>query len=349
MRNWNKLAIGIGACFVLALAGCSKSTPSSTASTAAGSASTAAGGANGKIVLKLAHVQPQTHAFHKGSVKFAEALKRLSNDTMEVQVYPNGVMGNERDLLEALQIGSLDLTTVTSALTAKFDASYQAFSLPFLFKDYAQLFHTVDDKATDDRLAQSLEPKGILPLGYWIGGSRSYYGTSPINSMSDFHGKKVRTLEDPIYVETWKDLGGIPTPLPFGQVYTGLQSKLVDGAEGAINTYIDKKFYEVAPNVADIKYVYSVQMFLMSESSWKKLNAQQQQWVTEAAKEATDYERQVVQDEENNLSKALAKHNVKVTHPDVAPMRAAVQPVYADFHKKYGDKAWAFVQSILKQ
>ncbi len=334
-----RLALGLGLAFTLAA--CSK--PADTAGPASGSPAP-----QQKLVFKLAHVQPESHAFHKGSAQFAESLKRLSNGQIEVQIFPNGVMGNERDLLESLQIGSMDFTTVTSALTAKFDAAYQAFSLPFLFDNFQELFTTIDKKEVQDRLAKGLTAKGIHPLGYWIGGSRSYYGTSPINTMADFRGKKVRTLEDPYYLATWQALGGIPTPLPFGEVFTGLQSKLVDGAEGAINTYVDKKFYEAAPNVAMINYIFSVQMFHIAESSWKKLSPEQQGWVLAAAKEATEAERKVVLEEDKNLDATLTKLNVNVTRPPIEPMRAAVQPVYEKFKQQYGPEAWAFVEQIRK-
>lgn len=300
------------------------------------------------VVLKLAHVQPETHAFHKGSVKFAETLKEVSGGKMEVELFPNGVMGNERDLLEALQIGSIDVVTVTSALTSKFSSNYQVFSLPFLFDSYQDAFRVMDDEAIREKLGDKLIRKGIRPIAYWIGGARSYYGSKSVDDLPDFKGKKVRTMEDPYYLRTWESLGAIPTPLPFGEVYTALQTGLVDGAEGAINTYVSKKFYESAPNVAMVNYVYSVQPLHIAESRWKKLSDQQKQWVREAATASSTHERQIILDEDKKMADTLAGLNVKVTRPDIKPMRAAVAPVYEKFRAEFGDEAYSLVEQIRK-
>lgn len=302
-----------------------------------------------KTVLKLAHVQPETHPFHKGAVKFAETLNQVSGGAMEVQLFANGVMGNERDLLESLQIGSLDLVTVTSALTGKFNPAYRMFSLPFLFDSYQDAAQVMDDPDLQQALAKPLIAKGIRPVAYWIGGARSYYGTTAVNTLADLQGKKVRTMEDPYYVKTWESLGAIPTPLPFGEVYTGLQTRLVDGAEGAINTFVSKKFYEAAPNVAFFNYVYSVQLLHLAESTWQKLDARERAWVLQAAKASAAYERQLIIDEDAGLGETLARLNVNVTRPDIKPLRQAVQPVYAKYRAEFGDEAYALVNRIVNK
>lgn len=299
-------------------------------------------------VLKLAHVQPETHAFHKGAVRFAEELKKVSGGKLTVQIFSNGVMGNERDLLEALQIGSMDLVTVTSALTGKFAPAYQVFSLPFLFGSYADAFRATDDKSVTDAMEKKLIGKGIRPIAYWAGGARSYYGTSAIASVADFKGKKVRTLEDPWYVRTWEALGALPSPLPFGQVYTAMQSKLVDGAEGAIDTYVSKKFYEVAPDVAMINSVYSVQLLHISEQRWQSLSPQERQWVEAAAKASSESERALVVQQDKDLEKTLAEHQVKITRPDLAPFHEAVKPVYDRFKRELGPESWSVVEKLRK-
>ncbi len=301
------------------------------------------------MTLKLGHVQPQSHIFHKGAVKFGETLEGASDGQMKLEIYSDGVMGSERSLLESLQIGSIDLVTVTSALTSTFSQDYALFSLPFLFDSYEDVFRVMDDKAIADALSQDLISKGIRPLAYWIGGARSYYGTGPVGSLGDFKGMKIRTMEDPYYVKTWESLGAMPTPLPFGEVYTAMQTKLVDGAEGAINTYVAKKFYEVASNVAVINYVYSVQPLHISEMTWNKLNEEQQGWVREAAQASAVYERKLLLEVDKALQETLAVHKVEVTHPDIEPLREAVEPVYEDFREEYGDDVYKMVEKIRGQ
>ena len=300
------------------------------------------------VTLKLAHVQPETHAFHKGALAFAESLKSVSGGKMDVEIFSNGVMGNERDLLEAVQIGTIDAISVTSALTGTFNDGYQVFSLPFLFKSYQHAFAAMDNPEIRAVLEPKLVAKGIRPIAYWIGGARSYYGLGAVEKIGDLQGKKLRTMEAPYYVRAWKELGAIPTPLPFGEVYMALQTKMVDGAEGAINTYVSKKFYEVAPHVAVINYVYSVQLLHLSEMTWKKLSDEQRGWVSEAAAASAEAERQVVLDEDAAMAKTLASHNVKVTQPELGQFQAKVTPVYEMFRKDRGEEAYKLVQKIQK-
>ena len=260
--------------------------------------------------LKLAHVQPESHAFHHGAVAFKEALEQLSGGEMDVDIFANGVIGNERDLLEALQIGTVDVISVTSALTGTFNDDYQVFSLPFLFKSYEHAFMAMDDDDIRSQIEPDLIKNGIRPIAYWIGGARSYYGLEKVETIDDVSGLKLRTMEAPYYVRAWEELGAIPTPLPFGEVYMALQTNMVDGAEGGINTYVSKKFYEVASNVAMINYVYSVQLLHISENTWSSLTEEEQDWVAEAAKRSSDAERQFVLDEDASLVEVLEGHGV---------------------------------------
>lgn len=296
--------------------------------------------------LKLAHVQPESHAFHQGAVAFKEALEEASGGELKVDIFSNGVMGNERDLLEALQIGTVDAISVTSALTGTFNDDYQVFSLPFLFDSYEHAFAAMDSDDIRGKIEPDLIDAGIRPIAYWIGGARSYYGLQPVEKIGDLSGLKLRTMEAPYYVRAWEDLGAIPTPLPFGEVYMALQTKMVDGAEGGINTYVSKKFYEVAPNVAMINYVYSVQLLHMSQNTWSGLSEEEQGWVTEAAKKSAEVERQFVLDEDASLEDTLKSHDVKVTHPEIGPFQDKVEEVYAMFRDEFGEETARLVDEI---
>lgn len=298
------------------------------------------------VTLRFGHVQPESHAFHQGAVKFAEELERLSGGTMATLIYPNGVMGNERDLLEAVQIGSLDVTTVTSALTATFNDKFEIYSLPFLFDSYEHAFAAMDDELIREAVEPGLIAVGIRPIGYWIGGARSYYGRSAVEEPGDFTGKRVRTLESPLFLDTWNSLGAIPTPLPFGEVYMALQAGMVDGAEGAINTYVSRRFYEVAPHVAFIDYVFSVQMLHIAEQTWQRLNEEQRGWVLEAADLATAHERAFILTEDAALDDTLDELGVQVTRPDAAGFRDLVAPVLERFRQQAGDETFALVERI---
>lgn len=296
--------------------------------------------------LKLAHVQPESHAFHQGALAFKEELEKISAGELTVDIFSNGVMGNERDLLEALQIGTVDLISVTSALTGTFNDDYQVFSLPFLFNSYEHAFAAMDSAEIRSTLEPELIESGIRPIAYWIGGARSYYGLKAVETIDDLAGLKLRTMEAPYYVRAWEDLGAIPTPLPFGEVYMALQTQMVDGAEGGINTYVSKKFYEVAPNVAMLNYVYSVQLLHISEKTWDDLNETEQGWIEEAAAHSTEVEREFVLEEDASLEETLKSHNVKVTHPEIGPFQEKVDAVYTMFREEFGDETASLIDKV---
>ncbi len=301
-------------------------------------------GSEEQLVLKLAHILPETHALHRGTVKFAETLNELSEGQIEVEIYSNGVMGYERDIVEAMQIGSLDFVTVTSAITGTFNDDYNVFSLPFLFDNYEHMFRVIDHPSVAEVLHPKLIEAGIRPLPYWVTGARSYYGPTEVKSIEDLQGLQVRSMEDSTIVRTWEMLGASPTVLPFGEVYNGLQTGLIDGAEGTISSFISSNFYESAPNVSMIEYIFGVQNFNIAEQTWQKLNDEQRQWVEEAARIAADYQREDTMKEEKGLVERLEELDVNVSFPDIEPFREAIAPIYEDYREEVDPEVYELVE-----
>lgn len=281
-----------------------------------------------KTVLKLAHVMPTDHAYHLMSVKFKEEVERL-DPNIEVQIFPASQLGNERDLVEGLQIGTVDIATITSAITAGFVPGFKVFSLPFLFRDFDHMFSVMDSEI-GDQLEKDMAKAGLIKLGFVSGGSRSLYASTPIKSLADLKGKKIRIMEDPIYVETWNALGALATPIAWGDVYLALQQGIVDGAEGAMISYDSMAFYGPSPYVTEIEYIFSWHNFMMSKRTWDKLPADIQAVLLEAGAVAQNWERQYVKDFEQNLMQKLQDENGVTVYQaaDIEDWRAAVRPVY---------------------
>lgn len=284
--------------------------------------------ASARQVLRFAHVQQTDHAYHLMAERFKEELEKRLPD-VEVQIFPAGQLGNERDLLEALQIGSVDISTITSALTSGFVPAFSVFSLPFLFDDFDHMY-AVMDSPIGDRLAEELEKAGFVKLGYVSGGSRSMYARRPVQSLPDLRGMKIRTMEDPTYVETWNALGALATPVPWGDVYLSLQQGIVDGAEGALISYQSMGFYDPAPHVTVINYVFSWHNFMMSKRTWDRLSPEVQAAVKEAADIAAQWEREYVKQWEEELLDVLKnEHGATIIFPeDMEEWRKAVQVIY---------------------
>jgi tripartite ATP-independent transporter DctP family solute receptor len=299
------------------------------------------------ITLKLAHPQPTTHVYHKAAEHFSKKVAEISGGKIKIEIFPNSVMGGQRAVLELVQLGSVDFTTTSTALMGSFDESYRMFSLPFLFDNEKHLFKVFDDKSVRDSLTNNLiKTKGIRPVAFWLTGSRSYYGDQPVYSLADFKGKKVRCMKDPYILKTYECFKAIPVAMPFPDVYMGLQTGTVNAAEGPVNTYLRKKFYEVSKYLAITDTNYLMMGLNMSEKTWKKLNAEQHKVIMEAAKASEVYERQAMIDVLAGLPIALNKLKINITYPDRDSLRKATEPAYDLFKKKFGDKAYKMVMKI---
>jgi len=288
------------------------------------------------ITLKFGHVLQTDHPYHKMALKFKEELeKRQPNVT--VNIFPAKQLGNERDLVEGLQIGSVDISTITSALTAGFVPGFKVFSLPFLFKDANHLFRVMDSEIGGN-LVKGMDKAGLIKLGYVYGGSRDLYSRKPIRNLQELKGKKIRTMENKILVNTWNSLGAIATPIPWGDVYLSLKQGVVDGGEGTGASYRSMKFFDSSPHYTRISYVFSWHNFMMSKRTWDKPSGDVQKDVMESAAIAQTYERKLFVDTEKSLFNDLkTNYGVKIyLPPDLDKWREKIKNVYESNAEKVG-------------
>lgn len=289
-----------------------------------------------QVTLKFGHVLQMDHPYHKMALKFKEELEKR-NKNVVVNVFPARQLGNERDLVEGLQIGSVDISTITSALTAGFVPGFKVFSLPFLFKDADHLFRVMDSDI-GKKLAEDMEKAGLIKLGFVYGGSRDLYSRMPIRNLDELQGKKIRTMENKILVATWNALGAMATPIPWGDVYLSLKQGVVDGAEGTGASYRSMKFFDSAPHYTRINYVFSWHNFMMSKKTWDKLSADVQKDVMAAAGVAQAFERKLFVDTEKSLFEDLEKnYSVKIYSPENPDKwTERIQSVYEENAKEMG-------------
>jgi len=288
-----------------------------------------------KIALKFGHVLELDHPYHKMALKFKEELENR-NDKVVVNIFPAKQLGSERDLVEACQLGSVDITTITSALTANFVPGFHVFSLPFLFKDAEHLFRTMDSYI-GDKLAIDMLEAGLVKLGYVYGGARDLYSRMPIGNLEELKGKKIRTMQNAILIETWNALGAIATPVPWGDVYLSLSQGVVDGGEGTGMSYRSMKFYDSAPYYTRINYVSSWHCFMMSKKTWDKLDDNIRLDIMAAARIAGAYERKLFVDMEKSLFDDLEKnYGVTIYYPDLDKWTEKIKSVYEENAEKMG-------------
>ena len=291
------------------------------------------------VTLSFGHVLQENHPYHAMALKFAEELKTRAPE-ITVRIFPAGQLGDERALIEGLQTGSVDIATVTSALTANFVPQFRAFSLPFLFRDTEHLFAVMDSEIGEE-LAQEMKAKGLIKLGYGYGGARDLYTQVPVQNLNDLQGIQVRTMENPAIVATWTELGAIPTPISWNDVYISLQQRLVQGGEGTGVSYKSMNFDRVAPHYTRINYILSWHNLMMSQPTFDRLSPAQQEAVLEAGEIAAQYQRALFIAEENALFEELAGMGVSIHTPtDADDWRARAAVVLSSQADNVGGQAW---------
>lgn len=289
---------------------------------------------NAKIVLKAAHVLSNTSHYQKGMEKFAELVKAKTNGQVEIQIYPNSILGSERDLIEGLQLGTVDIAMVSTAPIGQFSPKMMLFDLPFIFRDNKHAW-AVADGPIGDELFADLSQKGIIGLAYWENGFRHVFTKSKaIKVPDDIKGLKIRVMENPVHIASFKALGTIPSPLAWGELFTALQQGTVDGAENSLSVIYTSRFQEVCKNVALTGHFYGIAPLLMSKISYDKLSEEQKKAIKEAALEARDYQRQVTVDMEKEIISKLESEGVKVTEVDRNAFQEKCKNVYKEFENQ---------------
>jgi tripartite ATP-independent transporter DctP family solute receptor len=270
-----------------------------------------------------------------GAIKFAELVDAKTKGEVQIKIFPNSTIGNDRDMAEGLQIGSVDFALIAGVL-GNFEPTIQIMELPYLFKDEAHLRKVMYGPIGDDLLARLLKSSDIRGLAFWERGPRQLTTNKPVNSLADIKGLKIRTPEIPPIIAAWKAMGTNPTPMAWGEVYTGLQQNVIEAQENPIPYIHAGKIYEVQKYIAITNHKYEYVLIAMSNKAWLKLNPEQQKAVKEAAAEATKYENKLVGDKSDDLFKDLQARGMKVTRPDTTEWAKLARTVHAQFAEKYG-------------
>lgn len=296
-----------------------------------------------KVTIKIGHVLDTKHPYHIGAEHFAKRLKELSGGRVDAQVYPSSQLGNEREMVEAIQFGTVESAGVTAPVVSRFVRELDIFNLPFLFRDFEHVYKVLDSSFGEE-LNQASIKKGFRILGFWVGGTRSVYARKPVSDLASLKGLKIRTMETPLLIATWKAMGTIPTPIPFSEVYTSIQQGVVDGGEGNVISYNSMKFDEVAPHLSHIKYLNTITTLLIGEKFFQAQPADLQKAILQAGKESVPVERKINEEMESQVVDALRAKGRTVVVPDVAPFQRAVQPIYEQYGKSIGMDKIRWVQ-----
>lgn len=266
--------------------------------------------------LKLGHGLDVSHPVHGGMEYMAKLVEEKSEGQLKIEIYPSQQLGTERQCLELLQIGSLAMTKVSAAVMENFAPNIKVFSLPYIFRDRAHAYQVFDGKIGRDLLIQG-EKYWLRGLTFFDAGQRSFYTKErPVHTPKDLEGLKIRVQESITAMKLVRSLGGAPTPISWGELYTALQQGVVDGAENNPPSFYTSRHYEVCKYYSLNEHTAVPDILVISTIIWNKLTNQEKQWVQEAADEATIYQRKLWQEAEAKALAAVEEAGVEIIRPD---------------------------------
>jgi len=270
---------------------------------------------------------------------FAREVDARTNGRYKVQTFYAGALGAERESVEGVQLGTLDLTLTSTGPLPNFVPEVAILDIPFLFRDYAHA-RAVLDGPIGQELLQKFPPKGMVALAWAENGFRHMTNSKrPVNVPDDLKGLKMRTMENPIHIQAYKQFGILPTPMAFTEVYTALQQGTVDGQENPLSVITSAKLDQVQKNLSLTGHVYSPAVILMNKAQWDKLAPADRQAFLDAAREAVKANRARIDDDERKaVAELRAKGMAVVDNVDKAKFQATLAPVYADFGKRFGQE-----------
>lgn len=288
----------------------------------------AAGNPDAEYKVIAATSNTPTHPYYLGLLELARLLDEKSGGRIALDVFHSAQLGSERDIVEGLQLDTIQFASITSAPLSGFTDAYAIFDLPFLFADVTEA-RMVCDSEFGQTLLSSMEDDGVVGLSFFENGMRSITNSKrPIEQPEDLQGIKIRTMENPMHMEAFRVMGADPTPMAFGELFTALQQKAIDAEENPFVVIHSSKFNEVQEFLSITEHLYSPAPLLASKTFYDSLPEDLQQVVQEAAIEAADFQRAKCDELSEQLLKELEESGMKVNTVDKAPFVEATQSVY---------------------
>lgn len=286
---------------------------------------------NSTLRLKLGHGLDTKHPVHQSMTHMADVLAEVSSGTMQIDIYPSGQLGSERELIELLQIGSLDLTKASASPLESFSPQMEIFSIPYVFRNADHCWRILQGDIGRDLLL-SLEKVRLRGLAFYDAGSRSFYTTHhEVHSPEDLAGLKIRVQKSKTSVEMVQALGAAATPIDWGELYTALQQGVVDGAENNLPSFYLSRHYEAAKILTLDEHTFVPDVLMVSTKTWNALRPDQQGWLQQAAAASAEFQRKLWAVATEDALAAVREAGVKVIEPDKQAFRDAVVSMHQSY------------------
>lgn len=291
--------------------------------------------------IKFAFQNNVGHPQEMGAQKFAELVAAKSGGKIKVKTFPGGVLGGDLQTVSALQGGTIEMTVLNAGILGAQVKEFEVFDFPFLFASPKEA-DAVADGPVGKRLLAKLAEKNLIGLGYWELGFRNVTNSKrPLTKLEDFAGLKIRVIQSPIYIDMFTALGANATPMPFPEVYPALEQGAIDVQENPFTVIRSAKLNEVQKYAAVTRHVYNPQALLVGKKLWDALSADEKKIFTDAAAEATVYQRQVSRSQADTALAELKKAGLQVSEFSPAEMqrlRDKVKPVIDKHAAKVGEE-----------
>ena len=306
-----------------------------------------AGAASAQTVLKIGYATTKDSHYGVGAGVLCDEIETHTAGRYKCQQFPSSALGGEREMIEAVQLGTQDLVNTSTGPLGNFVPEVKIFDIPFLFRDYDHARKVMDGPIGQDVL-KAMRSKGLIGLAWSENGFRHMTNNKrPIVTASDAAGLKVRTMENKVHMAGYKTFGMLPTPMAFPELFTALQQGTVDGQENPIPVILASKFAQVQKYLSLTGHVYSPAVFILSPNVWAKLSDADKKVFTEAAVKAGAAQRKRVNDDERTGIAQLKKDGMQVVEKvDGASFRKAVAPAYVEFAKEFGADKIAAIQAV---
>jgi tripartite ATP-independent transporter DctP family solute receptor len=284
-----------------------------------------------EVILKLGHSLPTKHPVHRAMAFMAQCVQEKSKGRMRVEVFPNEQLGTEKECIEALQLGYLAMTKTSSAPMEGFVEQMKVFGVPYLFRDTEHFWNALNGPIGKEILLAG-QSKRLRGLCYYDAGARSFYTKDrEIQTPSDLDGLKIRVQRSDMSMKMVSAMGGAPTPISFGELYTSLDQGVVDGAENNPPSFRQARHYEVCGFYVLDEHTRLPDILVISTRVWAGLTEQQRQILQEAVDESVQFQRRIWLDAEVADLQAVEEAGVKIIRPDKQPFRDAVRAVWNEF------------------
>jgi tripartite ATP-independent transporter DctP family solute receptor len=294
-------------------------------------------------VLKLAHGLDVSHPVHLAMVHLADQLTSLSHGRMRVDIHPSGQLGEERELIEMLQIGSIAMTKVSASPLESFVPEMKVFSIPYVFRDADHLWEVLDGDIGQSLLVAG-EGSYLRGLGYYDAGPRSFYTTdTPILAPEDLHGLKIRVQKSITSTRMVQTLGGSATPIDWGELYSALQQGVVDGAENNLPSFYLSRHYEVSRYYSMDEHTWVPDVLLVSTHVWEDLSPEEQGWLETAAASSVVEQRRLWQKAIDEALARVREAGVEIVQPEKSAFRRAAEPMFDTYR---GTPTYDLLQAI---